>query len=363
MSQRRLKNLTTPALLVAAIIGGWLFTNQAQRSITLGSGAESCFRLEGGARQIECLADIFEDDAADATKGLTGEERDRQLLAFVRESEVLAASDSRVAGLCHPAMHQLGRAEGSRAARADSPPSFPSGSSQLCTAGYVHGLAEGYLTGTADAEVATVFPALCHVTAAREGCAHGVGHALLRARAGEPARSAANAANRRCGDLPGEFPTNCMNGVYMELAMRTRPRPVEPSQYVQTCRSSPDVEESLSCWGYLTLNLNTNDVPTADAPSWCHKADLPGQFTCIEQYGRDLGVDGVDRCASSADLKQLRERCVDGAVGVHVGSGHVSKTEALKACDTIDHTALTKYCSTAVGRYAKGRKLAESSTT
>jgi hypothetical protein len=259
-------------------------------------------------------------------------------------------------------MHKLGRNEGTRSAKAGQAPSFPSsGASQLCTAGYVHGLSEGYLTGTPDAEVATVFPALCHVTKAREGCAHGVGHALLRAQSNNSAIEGAAAATDRCEELPGEFPTNCMNGVYMELAMRTQPRPVAASAYMEACASTPDIEESLSCWGYMSLNLTSNDVPLADVPSWCAKADLPGQFPCIEEYGRDLGIKRVDACASSADLKQLRERCVDGAVGVQVGSGHVTKKEAQAACETIDLRELKSYCTTAVNRYSRGRAEVERS--
>ena len=79
---------------------------------------------------------------------------------------------------------------------------FPPGATQLCTAGYVHGLAEGYLhDAAADADVAAVFPELCADEGARAGCAHGIGHALLRARDAAPA-TASDAALDQCGDLP-----------------------------------------------------------------------------------------------------------------------------------------------------------------
>ncbi len=356
---RRLHSLLLPLLVVAlAMTAGWYFTNSAQQRIELGSGFNSCWQRTGNADQIACLSDRFEAGAKQAVAGRSGDDRNASLLAYVRTAEESAASDTRLAGSCHPAMHKLGRKEGRRAADAGTPPAFPTGSSQLCTAGYVHGLAEGYLTGTPDAEVATVFPALCHVTKAREGCAHGVGHALLRARADEPAVSAAAGATRRCQDLPGDFPTNCLNGVYMELAMRTRPSPVSPSEYTQSC-ATEDVEQSLSCWGYLTMNLTTNDIPIEQAQTWCARADQPGQFPCIEQNGRALGVEGVDQCATVSDPKELRERCVDGAVGLQVGSGHVSKTDARQSCTSISGDSLRRYCTNAVNRYAKGRKLVE----
>lgn len=359
MTRRLLPIIGALALLVATAVTGWLLTSTLQESTHIGSGFNACWSKKGGSSQIECLSARFEAGAADATKGLNGSERDERLLAYVRVAEVRAAEDARLGGLCHPAMHKLGRSEGSRSARAGSVPAFPAGSSQLCTAGYVHGLAEGYLTGTPDAEVAKVFPSLCHVTKAREGCAHGVGHALIRARTTESAGTAAVAATRRCEDLPGEYPMNCMNGVYMELAMRTQPRPVAPSAYVESCRTAADVDRALACWGYLTQNLTTNDIPISDVPQWCARADLPGQYPCIEQYGRALTVDGVTKCESSAERDRLRERCVDGAIGLQVGSGHVSADEAREACATIDDDSLRSYCTTATGRYARGRRTVE----
>ena len=149
-----------------------------------------------------------------------------------------------------------------------------------------------------------------------------------------------------------------MNGVYMELAMRVQPAPVAPADYVQAC-TPVDVERSLSCWGYLTMNLTTNEVPIGEVPSWCARADLPGQFPCIEQYGRALGVEGVASCGAVADKKELRERCVDGATGLQVGSGHVATKDALSACGDVTQSSLRTYCSRAVERYAEGRRQVE----
>jgi hypothetical protein len=359
MNSSRLQLLAGLAVLGLAVVGGWAATNLLQRNVAITTGIESCWRLEGSGRQVACLSDEFREGARESTSGLQGQSRDAALVAYVRSAEYMAAEDERLAATCHPAMHELGRDEGSRAAKLDRVPEFPEGSSQLCTAGYVHGLSEGYLTGTPSADVAATFPRLCHDAAAREGCAHGIGHALLRARVDDPPLASANGAIERCGELPGDFPTNCMNGVYMELAMRTQPRPVAPNDYVAACRGAADVERSLSCWGYLGLSLTTNDIELDAVPSWCAKADLPGQFTCIDEYGRDLGVERVARCEAVSDPVELRERCVDGAVGLQVGSGHVTPDEAVAACGTLSDRDLASHCTSAVERYLRGRKQVE----
>jgi hypothetical protein len=51
---------------------------------------------------------------------------------------------------------------------------------------------------------------------------------------------------------------------------------------------------------------------------------------------------------------------VDGATGLQVGSGHVSKRDALAACEDLDQRSLRTYCLRAVERYAEGRKQVES---
>jgi hypothetical protein len=353
-----LRRLTPVLVLAGAMVAGWFVTDAVRTPESVRADWGSCTTLDGGAEQIACLSDRFEEQATRLAGSRVGAERDEVLLRFVRSTETAAAEDSRVSGLCHPAMHQLGRREGSTAAKADRVPAFPAGSSQLCTAGYVHGLAEGYLTGTPTAQVAAVFPSLCHDTKAREGCAHGVGHALVRAHTTDDLRTTARSSFARCKDLPSEFPTNCQNGVFMELAMRTQPAIAPPTEYVHACRDIADAGDALSCWGYLGLNLRTNDVPIEDVPSWCAKADLPGQFPCIEEFGRSIGVEGIEACADSADMAELQQRCVDGAVGLQVGSGHVGVDEARARCDDLDGE-LRAYCRSSVKRFAAGRRQVE----
>lgn len=361
-AQRIAKVAAAVALLALAVLGGFFATSQLQRTVPIVPGVQGCWRLEGSARQTACLSKEFSSGAAETAKGLDGAERATAVIGYVRRADRLAADDDRLGGVCHPAMHELGRSEGSRAADAGKVPTYPtSGASQLCTAGYVHGLSEGYLAGTPDADVASVFPKLCHEPAARSGCAHGVGHALLRAHAGDRWKTAAPAAVDGCNSLDTPWPADCHDGVFMELAMRTKPDTATPDQYVDACRTADDRDAALglSCWGYLGLSLTTNDVPIEDTPGWCAKAPGSGEFPCIEGYGRDLGVDDVTRCGAHDLRAVLVERCIEGAIGLQVGSGHVTGKFARSACGKFDSTQLVDYCRGAVTRYARGRAQVE----
>ena len=355
--QHSLRIIGALAVLAIAVAGGFAATSLFQRTVPIVPGVQGCWRLEGSARQVDCISDQFVAGARRAGDGKSGSAREHAVIGYVQRADRLAASDPRLGGVCHPAMHVLGRTEGARAAAAGHTPSFPDGAIQLCTAGYVHGLAEGYLAKTPNADVATIFPKLCHDVTARTGCAHGIGHALLRAQKGG-AVDATTHAIKGCAQLPGSFPDDCHNGVYMELAMRTQPDPVPVDTYVRACESADtqaDVGLGLSCWGYLGLSLTSNDVPLDREPSWCAKASVGGQFTCIEGYGRDLGVARVSNCADGVGRKVLVDRCIDGAIALQVGSGHVSASEARSACATLQTKASVDYCRGAVSRYERGR--------
>ena len=352
MRHLRHTRLATYAVLVACAAIGWLATGALQRTVAIAPGLESCWRLDGGQQQVDCASEQFRSGAEESAGSRTGAEREGAVVAYVRRAERLAADDQRLANVCHPAMHDIGRREGARAGRDGRVPEFPPAATQLCTAGYVHGLSEGYLAGTPDSDVAAAFPKLCHDPASRPGCAHGVGHALLRAQSSTgDHREAVAAATLRCGELPGESGTDCFDGVYMELAMRRTPRPVTIQAFVDTCTGASDTDQELSCWGYLDLSFASNDTPTAEVPGWCAKASVPGQFPCVEGYGRDLGAAKVAGCSEVRGSRALHERCIDGAVGLQVGSGHVSAKSASSACATLGDSAYVRYCRHAVGRY------------
>lgn len=357
MTSNRLQLVATIVVLALAVAAGWAVMGAVQHTVSVVPGVEGCTRLEGSARQIRCLSQEFTSGAAAAARDSAAGSREDAVIGYVRAAERLAASDPKLAGLCHPAMHELGRSEGSRAADLDRVPTFPGGSSQLCTAGYVHGLAEGYLAGSARPDVAGVFPHLCHDAAARDGCAHGIGHALLRAHEEGRWLEATPQAIERCGELPASAADSCHAGVYMELAMLTQPKPVATADYARICNAA-DVEQKLSCWSYLGTSLATNDVPISEVPGWCAKASLPAQFPCIEGYGRDLGIKRLGDCAGASERVSLRKQCVDGAVGLPVGSGHATRSEARQACSGLDGT-LRAHCNDAVDRYSRGREKVE----
>ncbi|MCW2926379.1 MAG: hypothetical protein JWM86_347 [Thermoleophilia bacterium] len=338
--------------------GGWLVTSRVQQTVAIVPGLDGCARLTTSAERIECLSDEFADGAAQSADGATGARRDERVIEYVRRAETLARGNPTLADTCHPSMHRLGRREGARAGAEGRTPTFPGGSSQLCTAGYVHGLAEGYLARTPNIDAAKIFPGLCHDPSSKPGCAHGIGHALLRS---VPNRSADNTspALTDCETLPENFIASCRNGVYMESAMRTGEAVISPARYAAGCGASESVERALSCWSYLPQSLTAHDVPLDEYPGWCARSTLPGQFTCIEAYGRQLGVEGSPACGRSGDIPELRQRCIEGAIGLQVGSGHVSPAEARSTCGGIKDSSLVAYCRRAVERYSSGRAKVE----
>lgn len=360
MPRLRLNIIGPIVLLLATVGGGWAATNLIQQTVPIVPGVQGCWRLEGSARQVGCLSKEFSNGADLAAGKTDGAARDEAVIEYVRRAERLASSDTQLAGTCHPSMHDLGRREGARAAGEGRVPGFPGGSSQLCTAGYVHGLAEGYLASKPGADVAMVFPKLCHDDAAVEGCAHGVGHALVRSELKQSAPDiSADRSVEACGDIPAKLRSDCTNGVYMEIAMRTSPEPVSVRDFSEICGDLDDSDRELSCWSYLSLSFSANDVGREDIPTWCARAPLPAQFTCIEGYGRQLGVRDVAECSKVSGPPPLRERCIDGAVGLQVGSGHVAASDAKSSCSSLQGDGLRGYCRRAVARYTVGRKAVE----
>lgn len=353
----RLRHVTLAVTAVLLATGaGFLLANRIQKSVAVLPGIEGCLRLTDLGGRTDCLGEQFQRGADKASTARKSRQDD--VIDYVRRVETLASRDTRLSGACHSGMHVLGRNEGGRAAKAGQVPRFPNAASQLCTAGFVHGLAEGYLEGTPVANVAAVFPKLCADKAAQSGCSHGVGHALLRGTSNAPRPRDALKAARRCDDVPSNARSDCDAGVFMELAMRPSASPIPVTDYVSTCNQVSGVERELSCWSYLGLSLLVNDVPPDDTPGWCAKAPYSAQFTCVEGYGRMLGVARLTGCEKVERLA-LRKRCVDGAIGLQVGSGHASRSAANAACRRLASRKVMRYCVDAVDRYSRGRAKVE----
>jgi hypothetical protein len=313
--------------LVVAIAAGAYGTGMLQKKVPLAPGAEGCARLEGRSEQTSCIAKLYADRLPGESLPV-GAERDLRVHTVIARADRDAAKSETISGLCHPAMHEVGRAEGELAARAGKVPGFPTeGSMRLCTAGFVHGLAEGYLQSSSNPDIAAIFPKLCHEKAAASGCAHGIGHALLRQ---DPEREVVPAAREsvtRCATLNGSFAADCYNGVFMELAMRAPDFSSE--QYTKVCDSQQMPLTVASCWSYLPLVTNASEIAPAKAATMCTKAPPDGAPNCIAELGRSQALDGIELCAS---LPKLREDCLRGAVSLSVSSGHVTRLAAEKRC-------------------------------
>lgn len=341
-----LRRLIVPVLVLsAALVAGWGITSFAGGRVQLLPGLAGCWRLDGSAAQSRCAEAEFRDDVQEAARGRDGRSREAAMIASVESVDVQARADGRITGVCHQAMHDIGRSEGRRAAGADTVPNLPQAGSRVCTAGYVHGLAEGYLASTPRADAARVYPRLCHEATTRENCAHGIGHALLQARADQSAPVASQGAGTACTTLPEPVHGVCRGGVYMELAMRTGDTRVRPDDYIATCTAQPTAAR-LSCFEYLGLSLTTNDVAREEVPAWCARAPRTEQGLCIDGWGLDLGLDRISQCAS-LDERFLEHRCVDGALRTELASRHATPAEAERRCRELE-MPLRRYCTGAV---------------
>lgn len=343
------------AVLVAAVAGSIAMT-ALQRHVPVVPGEQGCVRLKTTVAQRDCLSSVMRDRIADATDALGGgggdRERAQMVERLVGELDERVVDEPAIGVNCHQAMHVVGRADGERAARRGFVPDFPANSTNLCTAGYVHGLAEGYVTKAGQPAVATVFPQLCHDSDAAPGCAHGLGHALV-------SRDAQAAGDRSlapqlaaCDTLPPAHVGDCANGVFMELAMRSE---VSPAQYTSLCVAQHGMPQE-SCFGYVPLSALTADQPLGSIPALCRGAALPAAArSCMDGWGRGLGVRGVARC-DGAWSPDLARACIRGAVGLQVASGHVLARAASSACRKLDASALQSACVAEVERAAASAK-------
>jgi hypothetical protein len=338
-----LKLLPYLLLLTAAIVVGLKVTDTVQKSHPLLPGIRGCERLDGVTKQSECAASYYESRIHADTNAVDSETTRTQLVAdVIAEVDKAAQTDAALAGICHPSMHIVGRDEGSRAAELGHTPVYPTfNTTSACTAGYVHGLSEGYLQNASTPDVAAVFPKLCHDPNSAAGCAHGIGHALLRAVGTSSSDVSASAA--RCGELPDGRINDCANGVFMELAMQG-PN-VSTSDYTSIC-SAMRGGSGTACWSYVPLNAQYDGVATAEIPALCENAGTIAAQGCIREFGRMNGPTEIRQCAGVAE--PLRAACVEGAVVLPVHSGQLSEAKANAACATL--TTDVAGCRRAVAR-------------
>ena len=347
--------LVITTILVVTMLAGVVGMRQLQSHVKVLPGLRGCWTLSGMSKQVDCTSEWLFTTADDVVTSSNTDSRNAQMIAFVRSVDTRAATDAQLAGVCHPAMHVLGRAEGRRAAAVQQVPPLPdAGAQQLCTAGFVHGAVEGWVAASPNADVNTAFSALCVQNRERPGCAHGLGHAMLQAQTADEAGVARALA--RCSALPAPYPTNCSSGVFMEAAMQ-RPA-MKTSTYIALCQAQSRGVDRLNCANYLDLNLSTHDVPVAEHGAYCEQLPRGLETTCMSGWGRQLGVEGLETCAS-ASRTVLTQLCIDGAIGLPVGSGHITAAEATTRCEQALADDLAAFCKRAVQRYSAGRSTIE----
>lgn len=330
------------ALLGLATAGGVLLTGQLARHTSVLPGERGCRALADRNERTSCYAKALASAIDDASPA-----RLTRSLGAIDDD---AASMPALEGVCHQAMHVAGRAAGERAARRDTVPTFPAAAStRVCTAGYVHGVAEGYLQRSPSANVAHVFPQLCHEEAARAGCAHGIGHAVLRAfgDAAPPPRSVERARSR-CDELPSAHVMDCVNGVYMELATRDQ---VRLEKLVTMCAGAPGADARSSCFSYVPLRAASAELPQRQVLDLCARQELLSAAACTESLGRELGPEQVGECGNTATAALMRS-CVRGAMELQLTTGSIDVDDARRACSDAS-AAVAATCNAVVERIVR----------
>jgi hypothetical protein len=345
MLHPHLQRILVALATVAVGIGAYLAATHLQREVRVVPGMRGCVRLEGATRQQHCIAQVTRDRVEAATRGKHGVDRQLAVAATIARLDDEVAELPTIASNCHPAMHTIGRHEGRAAAKAGTVPVFPADPERLCTAGYVHGLAEGYLEAAPTADIGTVFPSLCAVKASRDGCAHGLGHGLLR---NDP-QADALAAAERCRELPAAEFASCTSGVMMQHAMASS---TGFDEYVDTCLASAGTVR-FSCYGYVGLVAARLDLSSAEVQRVCQTAPGDGAESCAQAFGRDLGVAKLGGCGRfSTDATQ--RACIAGAVALQVASDHVTAAAADASCRReLSTAALQDYCVDQVAKASR----------
>lgn len=320
-------------LAVTALLGGGVMW-QLQRSVAIAPGEAGCSRLADPGKRADCLGELLLTDLrSDGVSVQSG----------LDDIEARAASDEALADSCHQAMHRVGHAIGGDAASAGRSLAFPARSTRLCTAGYTHGLVEGYLAGGAAAtKIVPIYEATCRDTKAESGCVHGIGHVVQKSKD-------TTEAVRLCGQLPTAVQSDCSNGVFMERAMA---RPAEkPATFARACGSQPTAALRDDCFFYLPASASSNGFDDAATAKLCGGVTGPSGATCFESFGRNLGANRLSAC-SPANSPAHVESCLTGALELSLSSGHVKPAAARTQCASLDE-AMTRTCTGLVERLAR----------
>lgn len=288
-------------------------------------GAENMVAAEEFSREeYDAVEKVFVD--------LVKTESPRVALAELR---VGTETDERLMRSCHPIVHEIGR-EAYRKYQ-DFAESMQY-RDELCNSGYLHGIIEGYFSGTDD--VFEAMQTVCsryapHSFLALE-CYHGIGHGLMYYTANDLPKSL-----DMCAVYESNFARRqCMNGVFMENF--SSDNNLHTSAYLKAddlfypCASQKEQYKDL-CYVYAPvryLSVHTNDY--VGALRWCDEAERTHRSVCAFGLGGQAMKENrhnptfVETICGS-NRKGQTEHCVDGMVNLYIQ--HAGSVEpAIELC-------------------------------
>lgn len=329
-------------IVIVAMAGTWgVMHTVRQHADPIGS----CGRTANITSRIDCYSTEFNALLFDGapTQPAT---RAQFVAAALDGIESIAAHDTKLQAACHPAMHTVGRQEGARMAGAHERPIFPPNPTRLCTAGYVHGLVEGFAAeSSSSASSSALFTQACSgAGTAKTGCAHGLGHAFVRAKH-DPLTGL-----KRCASIPTKYNSDCLNGVYMEMAIGTPL--MSADQYTKMCAAQPAAGRS-ACAYYLPNNGQLNNVGPSTTLTQCESLSTNLASTCVESLGRIAGPDQAALCEQTTTAAN-RTSCLVGVFALPINSGYLTLDQARETCSGL-HGPTQTTCNTLVTAVARGR--------
>lgn len=305
-------------VLLVALSGGWWLVHRT-----------GSHQVQSAAAPLSHGEFIHQEDTLIGLLHASGAE------ASFAYAEKQMAQNSSFAHDCHPLLHDLGHEAyhyyGSFAAAMGH-------ASEICDAGYVHGVVEEYFTSTPHA--ADAIASSCPAAAAEDlhewQCFHGLGHGAMLI-SGEQV----DAAIPLCERLSGSFAKGaCVNGAFMEEFVVTDHDggiiADAASRNLSVC-GHQSRQYKQDCYFYApTAFLQQHSARYGDAMSWC-KAGEPSYISaCMNGIGAESMKDNIARPdiaaqACKAAERKYRDACVSGAISLYIFE-HASSEAAAPLC-------------------------------
>lgn len=338
------KYLLYAAIFAIAAAAGLFGSQMLQSSVPLLPGEAGCKRLYSGSARAKCYGEAINKDLSADLRGLTGATYQKHLDFYLHGVDNRAAKDKSLRDICHQAMHVVGRSSGQGFATQGKNLVFPHHSARLCTAGYAHGLVEGYLQqGGAISNLPILFQHMCVTKSAESDCAHGLGHAVMR-RLDSTSDSIA-----KCTSLNAERIDDCANGVYMEVAIRNKP--ISLTNFASMCSKQAGANLKSDCFFYLPGLANAKGLPIAKTIEACNTYAGDYLADCAEAVGRMQGIESLPTCTKVP--ASVAQPCMQGALRLALSSKLVTPAQARKRCTTKLPAKYHKDCLALVTEFAE----------